>query len=242
MKTTRDEDPVRRTELDATSLPELRDRVRAFDASPLPVELRSYPGVPRVALERVRARPFASLDKALLGRRSVRRLGTELPGKRTLSRLLWLGHGATASQGRGPAPSAGGLQAVELYVVVLESGWLEHGAYHYDRAGHHLARLAPAERAEWERLVPSLAQNEGGALLFVLAGDAARVEPKYGERTGRFLLIEAGHVVQNLCLLSTSLGLATVPLGGVLEQEVARALFLPRTDLVLYAAVAGPPA
>jgi len=80
---------------------------------------------------------------------------------------------------------------------------------------------------------------EGGALLWILVGDGARVAAKYGDRGGRFLLLEAGHLMQNLCLLSASLGLATVPMGGALEPEVARALSLPASDAVLYVALCG---
>jgi nitroreductase len=71
------------------------------------------------------------------------------------------------------------------------------------------------------------------------AGEGERVERKYGERGYRFLLLEAGHLMQNLCLLSASLGLMTVPLGGFFEREVAAELLLPSSDLVLYLGVCG---
>jgi nitroreductase len=86
-----------------------------------------------------------------------------------------------------------------------------------------------------------LHQVEGGALLWLLIGDAQRVATKYGERGDRFLLLEAGHLMQNLCLVSTSLGLCTVPLGGCLERDVSDELRLPDGDRVLYAGVCGPP-
>jgi nitroreductase len=89
--------------------------------------------------------------------------------------------------------------------------------------------------------VPSLSLVSGGALLWFLVGDAGRVARKYGERADRFLLLEAGHSMQNLCLLSVSLGLVTLPLGGVLERKVAHALRLTAHDLVLYAGVCGRP-
>jgi nitroreductase len=96
-----------------------------------------------------------------------------------------------------------------------------------------------AGRGDWVDRVPSLALVDGGALLWILAGDAARVEAKYGDRGGRFLLLEAGHLMQNLCLLSASLGLSTVPLGGALEPEIARSLGLPPGDALLYVGVCG---
>ena len=62
---------------------------------------------------------------------------------------------------------------------------------------------------------------------------------KYGERGIRFLLLEAGHLMQNLCLLSASLGVSTLPLGGYFERDIAQAFRLPKGDLVLYVGLLG---
>jgi SagB-type dehydrogenase family enzyme len=229
-------------ELDAASYPEWRDGILAAEASgaAMPASPRTYPGYPRWPLDAVRSRLYGSIDRLLVRRRCARELGTTLPSRRALSRLLWAGHGITGPLFTGPVPSAGGLQALELYLVVLVRRWLPVGIYHYDRAGHHLSQIAGnAERAEWVERVPSLNHVRGGALLWVLVGDAGRVMGKYGERSARFLLHEAGHLMQNLCLLSASLNLVTVPLGGYFERAIARRLVLPPTDLVVYVGVCG---
>jgi SagB-type dehydrogenase family enzyme len=230
------------TELDRTTFPAWRDHILAAEAAgaALPGEPRSYPGYPRWPLERVRRRWWVALDGVLSRRRCLRTLQTEQPSRRVLSRLLQGSHGVTGPDHAGPVPSAGGLQALELYLAVLGPGCLPAGVYHYDRIGHHLSQITPgAGREDWQQRVPSLLQVEGGALLWLLVGDGERVVAKYGERGYRFLLLEAGHLMQNLCLLSASLGLATVPLGGYLEREIARELALPATDLVLYVGVCG---
>lgn len=231
---------LRDSELDRTTYPDFRDRVVAFEQAGAVHETRAYPGHPVTALGKGRARPLAGLDGSLAGRRSVRALGQTLPSRRDLGRLLQFAHGVCAGEGRGPVPSSGGLQALELYVTPIVPGWLPEGVHHYDRAAHRLSRVADgAERKAWVDRIPSLALVEGGALLWILVGDGARVEAKYGDRGGRFLLLEAGHLMQNLCLLSASLRLATVPLGAALESEVARALGLPAGDAVLYVGVCG---
>jgi SagB-type dehydrogenase family enzyme len=232
------------TELDRTTFPAWRDQILEAEAGgdALPGEPRSYPGYLRWPLERARPRWWVALDGVLLRRRCLRTLATELPSRRVLSRLLQGSHGITGPDHGGPVPSAGGLQALELYVAVLEPSWLPAGLYHYDRTGPHLSQINPhVDREEWQERVPSLLQVEGGALLWLLIGDGERVTSKYGERGQRFLLLEAGHLMQNLCLLSASLGLATVPLGGYFEREIARQLALPETDLVLYVGVCGRP-
>jgi SagB-type dehydrogenase family enzyme len=235
---------ISQLELNATTFPEWRDILLDAEASgaALPGPPRSYPGYPRWPLDRVKPRLFVSLDRLLAQRRCVRDLDTVLPSRLLLSRLLQSSHGITGPLSAGPVPSAGGLQALELYVVVLESGWLSTGLYHYDRVGHYLAQLAAgADRQDWRRRVPSLGLVRGGSLLWVLVGDGDRVGYKYGQRAARFLLQEAGHLMQNLCLLSASLGLVTVPLGGYLEGEIARQFALLQSDLVLYLGVCGKP-
>jgi SagB-type dehydrogenase family enzyme len=227
------------TELDATTFPEWRDRITSYAPDTAP-EPRSYPGYPSWPLPLVRSRVWPPLSRALLRRRSAQTLGTALPEPRILARLLRFSHGATSKGGRGPVPSAGSLQALELYVVVLSGAWLPTGVYHYDRCRHCLAQVVlGADRSEWAGLVPSLRLVSGGAMLWLLVGDGRRMAEKYAERGCRFLLLEAGHLMQNLCLLSAGLGLCTLPLGGLFERAVARRLALPSGDLVLYAGACG---
>jgi SagB-type dehydrogenase family enzyme len=227
----------RATELDRTSYPAWRDRiVRAGTDLPPP---RRYPGCPTYPLPKMRPRLWPPLERTLRLRRSVNALDEILPSRRALGRLLFGAHGITSFDHRGPTPSAGCLQALELYLAVLTPGWLPAGLYHYDRAGHHLALLSGVGRDELAPSVPSLQLVRGGALLWIVVGDGARAAGKYGERGLRFLLLEAGHLMQNLCLLSTSLGLTTVPLGGYFESDLAGRLQLLPSDEVLYLGICG---
>lgn len=233
---------LRLTELDRISAAEMAERIALAEAEGMSGEPRRYPGYPTWPLPRARRRWWPGFDSVCHARRCCRVLETILPDARTLGRLLQVAHGATDELFRGPTPSAGGLQALELYLVHWHNAWLPAGAYHYDRRGHHLSQIrAGADGERWLEYVPSLGQVSGGAVLWILVGDARRVATKYGERGERFLLLEAGHLMQNLCLVSTSLGLSTVPLGGCLEREVAQELRLPAGDRVLYAGACGKP-
>ena len=226
-------------ELDETTFPAWRDAVAAHEgADAVP---RSYPGVPRIALPAHKPRRFAmSLDRALAQRRSASTLGSALPGDATLARILALAHGITADHARGPTPSAGGLQAIELFLASWSPGWLPAGWYHYDRAAHALARLVDgATREACTAIIPALVPLTGGALAWIVVGDHARVRARYTTRADRFLLLEAGHLMQNLCLASTACDVTSVPLGGFFERAIARTLALPRTDRVLVTGVLG---
>lgn len=233
-------DSLLHTELDETNYPEFRERVRAAEAGPIEHAPRDHFGYPRLALPRPRARPWTPLEPILARRRSRRELSPKAPSASELGRLLWFSHGVQDSDGRGPAPSSGKLCALELYVASFDPAWLPWGIHHYDRGEHCLWHVAPSDtRAAWLSDVPSLQQCEGGALLWILVGDLSRVEAKYGPRAGRLLLLEAGHLMQNLCLVSESLGRCTLPMGGFFEGSLARRLRLPTGDAVLYVGLFG---
>ncbi len=81
-------------------------------------------------------------------------------------------------------------------------------------------------------------QNAAG--LLVLTGVFARTQIKYGERGYRFVLLDAGHLGQNILLACEDLRLAAVPLGGFHDDAVAKWLQLkPQEEFPLYAILIG---
>lgn len=232
----------RLTELDRSNAPELTERIQQAELGAIENSPRSYPGYPHIPLPEFKRRWWPSFDRVVTTRRSDRQLQFQFPDSVVLGKILGLSHGVTGSGQRGAVPSAGGLQALELYLIHWQPAWLPAGAYHFDRVRRDLAQVRPVARPEvWHDLIPSLQHVEGGSIIWLIVGDSARVKAKYGHRAERFLLLEAGHLMQNLCLASASLGLSTVPLGGAYELEIQRELCLPETDVVLYCGQCGFP-
>lgn len=213
----------------------------AFEtANQEPIRPRFYPGYPTVELDRKIRRPWRSIFKTLEARRSVRGLAALQWSKRELSTVLRWSHGAMRPEGAGPVPSSGGLQSLELYIVSLSAGWLQPGSYHYSRDRHLLSRIGSnGERAHWRSIIPSFDHVTGGSLVWILVGDSSLINAKYGERGLKLLYLEAGHLMQNLCLVSTTINACTVPLGGFFERQISRELKLPASDVVLYVGIAG---
>lgn len=229
-----------RYELDQTKLSDFFEGIIQVEQEGAVHSSRTYPGYPKWLLEKVKPKLWSNLEKTLLSRRSARKFETEMLSCKTLSRILFFSHGITGQNSRGPTPSSGDLQSLELYLAIFQASWIDSGLYHYDRQGHHLSQIAKgANYNDWKQLIPSMVHFEGGSLLWILVGDGARITKKYGERGYRFLLLEAGHLMQNLCLLSTQENLVTLPLGGFFEEAVAKELYLPTSDVVLYVGVCG---
>jgi SagB-type dehydrogenase family enzyme len=77
-------------------------------------------------------------------------------------------------------------------------------------------------------------------VLFFLVGVFAWTQTKYGPRGYRFILLEAGHAAQNICLAATQTGLASLCIGGYLDSKLNRILRLdPVEEGVVYAVAAG---
>jgi SagB-type dehydrogenase family enzyme len=76
--------------------------------------------------------------------------------------------------------------------------------------------------------------------VLVISGILKRSSLKYGERAYRFMMIEAGHVGQNICLTSFALNLGCLMLGGFNDDEVDDLLGIDGvSETTLYASAIG---
>lgn len=183
------------------------------------------PRYKRVAGARYGALPAQRLDGglptevAITGRRSQRTYVHEPLTLDELSRLLALTGGEDGD--RRTAPSSGALYPVEIYPVVHRVEGLAAGLYHYGVEDHSLGLLREADlRGAIVRY--GLMQDwlaECGAVL-VLTVIFQRMRFKYGDRTYRYGLLEAGHLGQNLYLAATSMGLGACAVGAFLDDQL----------------------
>ena len=200
-----------------------------------PSRFRSYPGSERVPLT---GRDFAldaPLGAALAGRHSVRAFAPGPMPLESLGRLLFASYGIRGITQFGedgfhdrPAPSAGALYPLELYVAAQDVAGLADGVYHYDAPDHQLERLR-AGRFQQELAGMTLGQEMVAAtnLVVFICGVFERTQWKYGQRGYRYVWMEAGHVAQNLYLVAGALGLGATAVGGFFDEEVNRLLRLP---------------
>jgi SagB-type dehydrogenase family enzyme len=119
---------------------------------------------------------------------------------------------------------------------------LEPGLYHYNVPDHALELLTPGDPTE--RLFDVCCWQphpREAAVTVFLAGSMQRTKRKYGERGYRYVLLEVGHLAQNLCLATTALGHAIFTSCGFFDDAANRMLRLDGVDeTVLYVAYLGP--
>lgn len=177
----------------------------------------------------------ADLGRVLLGRRSgYGQYGGALT-EAEVSRLL--GFAAGASGAAPPAtgapkrtyPSGGSGYPVRVHVLPRQVGGIRPAWYEYDATAHRLLQRASASKVDdLLRCSPQLGPGGGGPLAaadcplwLVVAADLSATRARYGQRAYRLVLLEAGHLAQNVCLVAHALGLKTIPLASFYDDLLA---------------------
>ena len=141
---------------------------------------------------------------------------------RELSYLLWCTQGVKEIRGRAYAtlrtvPCGGARHEFETYIAVLNVEGLKPGIYHYLPMTHQIELLSEPENLE-EFVGESLDGQTWGAkanAIFYYSVVNYRAEWRYGIFAHRIILVDAGHITENLYLAATSIGLGSCAIGAV---------------------------
>jgi SagB-type dehydrogenase family enzyme len=204
-----------------------------------PEGVKTYADAERVGLPDPRSHKYRELvlREAIEARRSVRDYSSEPLSLEGLSHLLYVAQGITEERwGFRAAPSAGALYPIELYAAVHNVTGLERGLYHYAVPEHGLELLRYGDfRAAVVQA--GLGQDFLGQanVCFILSAIFQRTRWRYRERTYRYVLLEAGHIGQNLYLAATSMGLGACAVGAFFDDQFDDLLGLDgEAEAVLY--------
>lgn len=177
-----------------------------------------------------------SLEETLSQRRSRRTFSNVSLSLVDLSQLLWAAQGITSVSGKRTAPSAGALYPLEIYVVVGNVESLSQGVYHYDPEADSVTKILDGDmRQELSLVVAWYNQSAVGnaAIDIVITAAYERTTQTLGDRGIRYVILEAGHVAQNIYLQCESLGLNTVSMGNFEDQQVKNLLNIEEDPLYI---------
>ncbi len=179
-----------------------------------------------VSLPRPGESPLARLIRE---RYSCRKFQPKPMPLEAVSTLLWAANGLTHETRLNGGelcisrsiPSAGGLYPLEVFALAQRIEGLADGLYHYAVWNHAMEPVrAGASFREFESAVLMLPFVEQANLLLFLAAIFGRTQKKYGPRGYRYVLLEAGHAAQNICLAAGEGGLGSLCIGGYLDGEL----------------------
>ncbi len=168
------------------------------------------------------------LSKIFNARISTRRFTNKPLDKKYLHSLFQAF--VSLESGRRSLPSAGARYPIEVYALFYHVKNTENAVYYYNQDRHSLSFVNNIGTWEETSHIYNLAIDGNPAIVFVFVGFSERVCKKYGERGGRFMLIEAGHYAQNLGLRLGVENLGGVEVGGIMDDEMKELLGLKTTE------------
>ncbi|HUW18204.1 MAG TPA: DJ-1/PfpI family protein [Sedimentisphaerales bacterium] len=178
-----------------------------------------------------------SFEEAVGNRRSVRSFIARQLSFEQMGQLAWAGQGITdPATGFRTAPSAGAIYPLELYFVT------PGGVFVYNPVPHSMEQVSDEDIRE--RLANAALEQTAvaqAACDIVVAGSVRKLAGKYGKQAKRFMLMEAGHVAQNIQLQAVCLELGAVPIGAFESREVTRVCRLPKELEPIYIICVGYP-
>jgi SagB-type dehydrogenase family enzyme len=214
-----------------------------------PSRLRTIPGAERLPLAGCDFDIAASLGDSLARRASQRVFASSSMQQEILGKLLHAAYGIrgarTVEGGRfwdRPAPSAGGLYPLELYVATQRVEGLPDGVLHFDPLARELEVISHGcVSPELAMLTLGQETLADANVVIVIAANFERTMWKYGQRGYRYVWLDAGHAAQNMYLIATALGLAVFSIGGFYDQAVGDLIGLPEEERAIYLVCAGIP-
>jgi SagB-type dehydrogenase family enzyme len=211
-----------------------------------PETYKTYPGVPKVALEAPLSESGMPLWEAFKKRRSVRDFQEKILSKGALSQLLWASQGISkklSGYELRTAPSAGALYPIETYLVLGNIEGIEPGIYHFDVKNHALDELRRGDLRP-EAASAALEQKfmAGANIIFIWTAVFNRSKWKYRERAYRYVYLDAGHIAQNVALAAVGLGLGSCQIAALFDDEVNSLIQVDGIEeSVVYMAIVGWP-
>jgi SagB-type dehydrogenase family enzyme len=212
-------------------------RIDQFAASGDGTRPIAYPGA-----DHALPPPEDALSRLMRTRRSRRSFGSTPLSMDQLGSLF--SAFGTSSHGTRLHASAGGLTSVDVFGLLFNvDGPLANRVVYYNADNHSLSVVPDAQPAGAAAKSIRQGDLDGEPAIFVVfALRDVSLLAKYGERGGRFALIEVGHAVQNLALRLAHDRLAGVELGGYDDDRLARALGLdPAQSRVALVVACGVP-
>lgn len=192
----------------------------------------------------------ACIEDVIRHRRSTRDFSGDALTIEELAKLLYFSYGITGSmkadgvvQPLRAAPSGGALYPLELYPVAFGVKGLDPGVYHYNVKSHLLELLGSGDHKEsLYKYVFEQDMMLQASVVILITAMFERNQWKYRERGYRYILLDAGHLAENLYLMATAMNLGCCTIGGFLDDNINGMLDIDGVhESTIYVVVVGRP-
>lgn len=137
-------------------------------------------------------------------------------------------------------PSGGARYPLEIYIIALKIQNLVPGLYHYNVLWDTLELLEKKDFSNKIKKISSQEFVQKASAIIIITAVFNRTIIKYKERGWRLIFFEAGHLAQNIYLVSTILNLKCCALGGFCDSEIIALLDIDEhNEIPLYLVAIG---
>ncbi|MDD4576877.1 MAG: SagB/ThcOx family dehydrogenase [Bacteroidales bacterium] len=166
------------------------------------------------------------LMEALSKRKSMRNFDSNKSfNNQMLSNLLWAANGINRPElAKRTAPSAVNWQQIEIYVAIKE------GVYYYNYLNHSLELVEVGDYRK--EMGKQIFVGDASAVLVYVA-DIEKMEGASEKAIDFYSATDCGNVCQNVYLFSASEGLATVEIGMIDREQIAKRLKIKEKTKVI---------
>lgn len=226
------------------------DQAKGLPMPPIEKELQEGDiliSLPKVSPDKIKK---DQVFQCLQERRSRRNLDKGMISLDELSYLLYMTQGVQRVFKRSEeykvtirtAPSAGARHPFETYLLVNKIEELERGVYRYMPLNHQLVHQKKMQYSD-EKLSYAVNNQEfvtGANVVFLWSAVPYRTEWRYATESAKLILLDAGHVCQNLYIAAESLGLGTCGIAAYKQKETDELIGLDgEEEMVVYLAPVG---
>ena len=204
--------------------------------------------IPLPAMEDV-YHPQMTLVKSILQRRSLRQYSKEALSLGELSLLLFTSQGVQdMREGRSnkvtfrPVPSAGARHAFETFLLINRVEGVPAGLYRYSALNHSLVEVNVEEDIAQQVTEGCFGQKQvlNSAVTFIWTAVVERMTWRYVERGYRYLLLDAGHVCQNVSLVAETIDSGVCAIAAYNDARLNEVLGVDGDDVfAIYVAALG---
>jgi SagB-type dehydrogenase family enzyme len=145
-----------------------------------------------------------------------------------------------------PVPSGGAIHPYESYLAISHVGGVESGVWRYLPVSHQLLRVRPEQNLEKE--LPTIFSNPSqnqhyasrAAVVFFWVCTPYKGEWRYQHTAHKIMLLDVGHICQNLYLAVEAIGCGCCAIGSYYQDKADTFLGLDgKEEYTVYCAAVG---
>lgn len=186
------------------------------------VYFKSYPRLEELMLPSPIPNIRSSLHEALVTRHSQRKFSNKPLSKEQIAHILYYSAGLRRATKNDISnrfyPSGGARYPLEVYLFTPNCE-IPQGIFHYYVKSHSLEKLSSLsmQTIKTSFIYP---WAETASCILIITARFNRTTVKYGDRGYRLVLIEAGHLGQNIYLTSAATNISCCALDGYLDDTI----------------------